>query len=43
MVAFNSVVSILLVDMRNVVEVRVISVIYLSYDLTISRRFVGAD
>ncbi len=43
MVAFNPIVSILLVDMRNVVKVRVISVIYLSYDLTISRRFVCAD
>ena len=43
MVAFDPVVSILFVDMRDVVKVRIISVIYLSYDLTISGRFVRAD
>ena len=37
MVAFDSVVSILSVDMRDVVKMRIISVIYVAYDLAISR------
>gem|GEM_PF-4224606 len=43
MVAFDSVVSVLSVDMRDVVKMRIISVIYVSYDLAISRCFVCAD
>ena len=39
MVAFNPVVSILSVDMRDVIEMRIIPVIYLPNDFGISRRF----
>ena len=43
MVAFDTVVSVLFVDMGDVVKVWIISVIYISYGLVVGRRFVSAD
>ena len=41
MVAFNPVILILFVDARDVIKVRVISVIYVSYDLAIAGRSIA--
>jgi len=43
MVAFNSVVSILFVDMSDVFKMRIMLVIYVSYDLSIDWCFIRTD
>lgn len=43
MVAFDSVISVFFVDMRDVIKVRIIPIVYVPNDFSISRRFVRAD
>ena len=43
MIAFNAVVSVLFVDVRDVIKGRIISMIYVANDLAVGRCFVRTD